>query len=135
MTVLATKKDFRIDWFSGSGAGGQHRNKHMNCCRITHIESGLVGSSQEYKSQQQNKKAAFGRLVKLLVAHYAPKYDKERYAAGENVIRTYNESKDYVKDHDTGEVFSYRQTVGKEDLSEIIESRLHKMLDKLRENE
>jgi len=36
-----TKKDFKIDWYSGSGAGGQHRNKHQNCCRIIHIESGF----------------------------------------------------------------------------------------------
>lgn len=36
-----TRKDFDIDWFSGTGAGGQHRNKHQNCIRITHRETGI----------------------------------------------------------------------------------------------
>ena len=39
--IHLTKKDFKIEWFSGQGAGGQHRNKHQNCCRIVHLESGL----------------------------------------------------------------------------------------------
>ena len=42
----ATKKDFKLDWFSGSGAGGQHRNKHQNCLRLTHIPSGITVTSQ-----------------------------------------------------------------------------------------
>jgi len=39
--IHLTKKDFKIDWYSRSGAGGQHRNKHQNCCRITHLATGL----------------------------------------------------------------------------------------------
>ena len=46
-----TKKDFKLDWFNGSGAGGQHRNKHQNCCRITHIESGLTSIGQDSRSR------------------------------------------------------------------------------------
>ena len=30
----AERKDFRIDYFSGTGAGGQYRNKHQNCVRL-----------------------------------------------------------------------------------------------------
>lgn len=54
-----TKKDFDISWFSGKGAGGQHRNKHQNCCRIKHRDSGASGTGQSEKSQIQNKKQAF----------------------------------------------------------------------------
>lgn len=37
-----TKDDFDIDWFSGSGAGGQHRNKHQNCVRLKDKETGIT---------------------------------------------------------------------------------------------
>lgn len=53
-----TKKDFHIDWFSGSGAGGQHRNKHQNCCRITHIETGLRAQGTESRSRATNQEVA-----------------------------------------------------------------------------
>lgn len=58
-----TKKDFIIDWFSGSGAGGQHRNKCKNCCRIRHKDFGVIITAQESRSQKENLKKAFKRLV------------------------------------------------------------------------
>lgn len=120
----ATKKDFRVDFYRASGPGGQNVNKRDTACRITHIESGLSSACQEYRTQNQNKKEAFRKLVKLLVAHYVAKQDPERYAAGQEVTRTYKETKDLVVDHLTGEKFSYHQTIGKGDMSEIIESRI-----------
>ncbi len=44
-----SKKEVKIDWFSGTGKGGQHRNKHQNSCRVTHIASGLVETRQGRK--------------------------------------------------------------------------------------
>ena len=46
-----------------SGPGGQHQNKTDSGVRITHIESGAVGECRNTKSQHQNKKIAFTRLV------------------------------------------------------------------------
>lgn len=61
--LTLTKKDFIITYYSGSGAGGQHRNKHQNCCRISHTESGVTGQGTESKSRIQNKRTAFKRLT------------------------------------------------------------------------
>lgn len=54
-----TKKDFDITWFSGRGAGGQHRNKHQNCCRIVHRDSGAMGTGQSQRDRVSNQKEAF----------------------------------------------------------------------------
>lgn len=58
-----TKKDFKIDWFSGTGAGGQGRNKLMNSCRMTHIDSGAMSTGQSNKSQIANRKEAFQGIL------------------------------------------------------------------------
>lgn len=59
-----TKRDFDITYFSGSGGGGQHRNKHQNCVRIKHRETGIITTGQNEKSLVQNKKDAFIKMAK-----------------------------------------------------------------------
>ena len=59
-----TKKDFNVTWFSGTGAGGQFRNKHQNCCRIIHRESGAIATGQSQKSREANRKEAFSNIQK-----------------------------------------------------------------------
>lgn len=115
----ATKKDFRIDWFSGTGAGGQHRNKHQNCCRITHIESGITATCQDHKDRPTNQKIAFSRLVKKLTDHY--KWSNvERPKQNPKTIRTYHGVRNIVKDHRTGRTESYKKVVDGGDLSDFI---------------
>lgn len=82
-----TKKDFRIDWFSGSGAGGQHRNKHQNCCRITHLETGLTAVGQTSRSRVTNQEIAFRNLIQKLLALYATPNERIQ---DDNVVRTYH---------------------------------------------
>ena len=59
-----TKKDFRIEYFSGTGAGGQYRNKHQNCVRLLHTDSGVFVTGQSQRSRQANLREAFNNLVK-----------------------------------------------------------------------
>ena len=55
--------DCTVQTFRGSGAGGQHRNKTSSGVRVIHPPSGARGESCEERSQLQNKKAAFLRMV------------------------------------------------------------------------
>ena len=59
-----TKKDLKVEFFSGTGAGGQHRNKHQNCVRIHHLESGALVTGQSYRERRQNIKEALNNLIK-----------------------------------------------------------------------
>lgn len=102
-----TKKDFKIDWFSGTGAGGQHRNRHQNCVRITHIESGISVTGQSHRERQRNFDDAFKRLAEQVVTWHYGENVKLR-APVTTVIRTYNHSENRITDHRSNSKFSYK---------------------------
>ena len=64
-----TKNDCNFDYYRGTGAGGQKRNKTSSACRCTHEPSGAVGSCEEYRSQLQNKQTAFRRMAETKEFH------------------------------------------------------------------
>lgn len=97
-------------------------------------ETGIQTESQEFKSAKQNLKAAFHKMVNKLKEHYASlekKQEEKRQNAdfGERRIRTYNEVDDRVVDEQTGDKYSYRHTVGRGDITEIIDERRKKVVD------
>lgn len=53
-----------MDTFRAGGKGGQKQNKTESGVRIRHPASGAVGESREERSQHQNKRIAFDRLIK-----------------------------------------------------------------------
>lgn len=124
-----TKKDFKLEWFSGQGAGGQHRNKHQNCCRITHLETGITAVSQESRERTTNQRLAFERLVKKIIAHYTVKEDRDQNISNERV-RTYHEPRNDVIDHASGFRQTYKKVVLDGDLDDMVEARRKAKLTK-----
>ena len=119
----ATKKDFRVDWFSGTGKGGQYRNKHPNCCRITHIESGLMTTGQDHRERPANQKDAFNKLVAKLVKHYGLDESTVEAEPSNETIRTYHAVRNVVKDHASGHTQQYKDVVVDGEVGEMLEAR------------
>lgn len=122
--IHLTKKDFKIEWYSGSGAGGQHRNAHQNCCRIIHIETGLQAIGTASRSRTTNQKIAFETLARRIITHH---YDLKVLQTNKEVIRNYNAVRNVVHDKASGLKKSYKDVVLDADLSDMIEARVLKV--------
>lgn len=111
--------DLRIEWYSGTGAGGQHRNKHQNSCRITHIPSGIVATAQ-CRSRENSLAEAMDAIKQRLDSAIKNKYNSEvasdrRQQVGSGMrgdkIRTYRFQDDVVKDHITDKTASVKKVL------------------------
>ena len=106
---MRNDEDFRIEWFSGTGKGGQHRNKHQNSCRMIHIPTGLVQTAQTRSRQSsllQAKKAILEELNNRVYNIHQETLKTLRtgqVGSGQrgDKIRTYRFQDNIVKDHMT----------------------------------
>jgi peptide chain release factor 1 len=102
--------DFLKSWYSGSGAGGQHRNKTMNSVRLTHVPTGLVRTAQtrsRENSLQLAMTAITTELDRMAAADGLTAVNEVRrgqVGSGERSDRrrTWAFQRDSVDDHITG---------------------------------
>jgi peptide chain release factor 1 len=109
--VTVDPNDLRIDVFRSSGPGGQSVNTTDSAVRITHLPTGIVVSSQNEKSQLQNKESALRVLRSRLLA--AAREEAEAAASNQRRsqvrtmdrserVRTYNFPENRIADHRVG---------------------------------
>lgn len=113
--------DVEIQWFSGTGKGGQHRNKHQNCCRAIHKPTGLQAVGQRDRSREANQTAALAILEARVADHFHQ--DTERYRATTERVRTYHQPDNRVIDHASGFIQTYREVVENGRIDDMIEAR------------
>ena len=105
---MKNKKDYKVEYTRGTGAGGQHKNKVETCVTITHLPTGMSERCQDTRYKKKNYDLALERLNKrILEKNRILKHiekNKQRVEAIKNtgVIRTYNFPRNEVKDHRTG---------------------------------
>ena len=117
--VTIPNSDLKIEWYSGTGAGGQHRNKHQNSCRITHIPSGVIATAQT-RSRQTSYDQALSAIQtsvdSMLKRHYNSIIAidrKQQVGSGMrgDKVRTYRFQDDVVKDHLTNKTASVKKVL------------------------
>lgn len=79
-------QDLRIDTFRSSGAGGQHVNVTDSAVRITHLPTNIVVTSQNERSQIQNRQTCMQMLKSKL-------YEKEILEREEKINKMGGEKK------------------------------------------
>ena len=109
--VQINKSDLRIVTYRASGAGGQHINKTDSAVRITHLPTGIVATSQDGRSQHDNRDKAMKALVARVYDYFQSQQTeaidserKSKVGTGDRAekIRTYNYPQNRVTDHRIG---------------------------------
>jgi peptide chain release factor 1 len=116
-----TEDQFRFEWFSSTGGGGQHRNKHQNCCRCIHEPTGIQANGTSSRSRDENKKNALAVCRARVDRHFHR--DTERFRASAERVRTYHAVDNRVYDHATGLTDTYQNVMVKDGLETLIDTR------------
>ena len=125
--------DIQLDVFRSSGPGGQSVNTTDSAVRITHRPSGIVVTSQEERSQLQNREKAMRYLRARLLARAQEEAQAKEAAArrsqvgtGERAekIRTYNFPENRVTDHRVKVTVHRLQDVLTGDIDEFVDALL-----------
>lgn len=94
--IMINEKDIKIQWYSGTGKGGQYRNKHQNSCRLIHLPTGIQALGTRNRERGSNLRDAMASLEKRVAESL--EVDKER-RSDKAVVRTYHFERSEVIDY------------------------------------
>lgn len=123
--------DIRVDVYRSGGHGGQSVNTTDSAVRITHLETGIVVTCQDEKSQLKNKEKALRVLKSRLLDHIQRQQDdamsqsrRSQVGSGDRSerIRTYNFPQGRVSDHRINLTLYKLPTFMDGDLDEMIDA-------------
>jgi len=108
INIEINEKDLKWDYFRGSGAGGQHRNKTETAVRIVHLPTGIAAQCQNERSKLQNEQNALKILKLRLYNNEIKKLNDEKFAVDKSDIKFGSQIRTYtlqpfqlIKDHRT----------------------------------
>ena len=132
--VEINPSDLRVDTYRASGAGGQHINKTDSAVRITHIPTGVVTTSQDGRSQHDNRDKAMRamrtKLYELKLREQEEALGSERRSkigSGDRSekIRTYNYPQNRVTDHRINLTIQQLDRIMEGKLEDILQALIH----------
>lgn len=111
--------DIEIQWFSGTGAGGQFKNKTMNTCRMTHTPTGIsvvCGTRSRKSSYAGARQELEDRIRALTSTNHSLRVNTTRKSmVGSGMrgdkVKTYRFQDDIVTHHKTGKSASVRKVM------------------------
>lgn len=115
---MIDKSDCVIERITGTGPGGQHRNKTASCVRVTHKPTGLQVTI-DGRYQHKNLAVAMKELerrIKQAAAEKVAAGKKERRDVAiktRDIVRDYDFKTGLVHDRRTGKSATIKQVLGK----------------------
>lgn len=106
--------DLKVSWFSGTGKGGQRKNKVQTCCRMVHIPTGISETRTSGRSREANYedcKSSIQEKIKLLDSNALNQLKSSQYkesGSGQrgDKIRTIRFQDNQAWDERTGKIIT-----------------------------
>lgn len=108
--VSIPDKELKIEAVNLGGKGGQHQNRTLSGCRMTHLPTKMqvcINGRDYHSNEREARRVLFAKVAEKVRKEERAKYDQNRQSqmgggGRSNKIRTYNFMEGRVVDHRLG---------------------------------